>query len=118
MQSDSLHILCKRLADTNDRISLALDNADASALAALAAEHRRIVQDMVSKGECRDTGMIGIFKELRDQVLDLGRSIKEQRDDLRAQLLMAERKKQAAAVYTDNTFRLQPGKPSFPAART
>ena len=107
MRSDSLHILCKRLADINNRISLALDNADARALSALAAEHRRVMQDMISQGECRDTGMIGIFKELRDQVLDLGRSIQEQRDELRAQLLMAGKKKRAVAVYSNDPLRLQ-----------
>ena len=102
MRSDNFHMLCEHLADINNRIFLALDNDDAAALSELTAEHRRVMHDLMQAGECRDTGMLKAFKELRDQVLGLGRKIREQRDELRDQLLMAGRKKQAVAVYTHN----------------
>ena len=103
MPSDNYHSLCKRLADINNRIFLDLDTSDAAALSQLTAELKRVMQDLTHAGECRDTGMLGVFKELRDQVLGLAQKIQEQRDELCKQLLMAERKKQAVAVYTHDT---------------
>jgi hypothetical protein len=100
LPSNSFHILCERLADINNRISLALDNADTAALLELTEEHKCVMKDLIKQGQCRDIGMLGLIEELRDRILGLGRTIQEQRDKLRKQLLMAGRKKQAAAVYT------------------
>jgi len=107
LPSDNFHSLCKRLADINHRIFLALDNADAAALSELTAEHRRIMHELAMAGDCRDTGMLEIFKTLNNQVLGLGLKIREQRDEVRELLVTAERKKQAVAVYTNDTFGRQ-----------
>jgi hypothetical protein len=103
LQSDNVHSLCKRLADVNNRIFKALDNADAAALSELTTEHKRIMHALASAGDCRDSGMLDIFKTLNNQVLGLDLKIREQRDEVREMLVTAKRKKQAAAVYTNDT---------------
>jgi len=107
LQSDNFHKLCERLTDINNRIFLALDKADAAALSELTAEHRRVMHELTIAGDCRDTGMLEIFKALSNQVLGLGLKISEQRDEVRELLVMAERKKQAVAVYTNDTLGRQ-----------
>ena len=100
MQSDNFHSLCEHLADINHRIFLALDKADAAALSELTAEHKRIMHELAMAGDCKDTGMLEMFKTLNNQVLGLDLKIREQRDKVRELLVTAEKKKQAVAVYT------------------
>ena len=110
MPSDNLYTLYGQLMAVVDRTAAAFDGGDVPALTALTGEHARIMAALKSQGDCRETAMLTIMETIDRRLKTLAEKIRQQRDDLCGQLVMSERKKQAAAVYASETQGLQPNR--------
>jgi len=113
LPSDNFRTLYRRLLDVVEKTGAAFDTMDESSLESLIQEHKQIMAALRKNGDCRENDMLKLVEKINNRVRGLGEKIQEQRDKLCDQLVMAERKKQVAAVYTNDALRLQAKKLSF-----
>ena len=102
MQSETHESLYRSLSDISDRVKAALGEDDAETLMGLAEKHREVMDKLDQAGLSRDTGLLDLIKEARDQVYEVAAEIGNRRDELGRQLVMFGKKKRASAAYARN----------------
>ena len=88
--------------DITLRVKTAIDGDDVEALVGLAGEHRDVMDKLDRAGLSRDTGLLDLIKETRDQVCEVVARIGTQRDEVGRQLVMFGKKKRVSAAYVRN----------------
>ena len=102
MPSDSRHTLLRRLQEVVEKTAAALDSMDLNLLGDLMQEHKGIMTALRKQGDCRENDMLKLMQTINKRIKMIGQTIRQQRDEICEQLVMAERKKAAVAVYTND----------------
>ena len=113
MPSDSRHTLLRRLQEVVEKTAAALDSMDLNLLGDLMQEHKGIMTALRKQGDCRENDMLKLMENINNRIKGVGQTIRQRRDEICEQLVMAERKKLAVAVYT-NDNRRSPSSMSLP----
>lgn len=103
MQSETHETLYRILADHADRVRGSLVATNPRTLAALAGEHRDLMERLYRAGKCQDPGLLELLEKTHKQLNRVTAEIRRQRDKLGRQLGMFGKQKKAAAAYTRNT---------------
>jgi hypothetical protein len=102
LQSETHESLYRSLSDISDRVKAALGEDDAETLIGLAGEHREVMDKLDRAGLSKDTGLLDLIKETRDQVYEVVAEIVNQRDEVGRKLVLSGKKKRASAAYARN----------------
>ena len=102
LPSETHKTLYTTLADVALRVNAALEKEDATALLALAGEHRNIMDKIRQAGMGQDPELLEQVTKTRDQINLAMAAIRRRRDELGRQLGLNEKKKTVSAVYAKN----------------
>ena len=99
MPSETHQMLYGRLCDAAKRVEAALGEEDPRMLAALAEEHRQVTAALAGAGAVPDAGLLHLIENTRSRFDGVAAKIRQQRDELGRQLLLAKKKQIATAAY-------------------
>ncbi|NVM21124.1 MAG: hypothetical protein HWN68_05030 [Desulfobacterales bacterium] len=104
MQSESHESLLKRLHGITQGVKAALQDEDAAALERLASEHNSVMNELNQAGFSADAALLGLVKELNDEVRRVVEKLGERRDEIGRQLVESGKRKKMVFAYAKNAW--------------
>ncbi len=102
MQSKPHESLFKRLHDITARVKAALRDEDVEALERLALEHKTVMDKLNQGGLSTNGDLMGMVREVSDEVHEVIGEIGKRRDEVAQQLLLFRKRKKVACAYAKN----------------
>ena len=102
MQSEPHESLFSRLRNITARVKVALCDEDTGALERLALEHKTVMDKLNQAGLSTNADLIGLVKELSNEVRDVIVEIGKQRDEIGRELVTLGKRKKMAYAYARN----------------
>ncbi len=102
MQSKPHESLFKRLHDITARVKAALRDEDVEALERLALEHKTVMDKLNQGGLSTNGDLMGMVREVSDEVHEVIGEIGKRRDEVAQQLLLFRKRKKVAYAYAKN----------------
>ena len=105
MQSEPHESLFKRLREITARVKAVLADGNTEALERLALEHNMVMNKLNQAGLSTNADLLGLAKEVSDDVCDVIAEIGKRRDEVGRQLVGLGKRKRTAYAYARNRRR-------------
>lgn len=102
MQSEPHESLFNKLRNITARVKAALCDEDTEALERLTLEHKTVMDKLNQAGLSTNADLIGLVKELSNEVRDVIVEIGKQRDEIGRELVTLGKRKKMAYAYARN----------------